>query len=469
VLGGELFWSRDRPSTPQSVPGPVVAPQPAATSAVFPAIGVPPTGKVIATGLPAALKGALTPPAKSLSTVNPVSEVAKSERPLTPRVAAPAGHTREVVLSHVLGSTVKLEQLIGDEDKERHKPTLNQTLTRYGLQGADLGYSFEHQGLAYFLFGTTIGRENRSLGTIATTMARDPEPGVPLDFLTNNNQYLDVAIDNPRRANNGMFQAPVSGISVGGQMYVAVRRLHPLNRNVDRSFLTKFVSPATFQQVRLLSELPAGRFIKTSMHAEPGPVSGAPDGGPFIFIWGTGEYRQSDAFLSIVPEAEFESGKGTRYFSGLDASGSPSWSDKESDAMPVLKDGSLGDVSVTWCKDLNLWLMMYDSRKQPVGVMFSYSRTPWGPWSAPQVVFNMVRDGGLGRFIHKADTDDGVAGPVLALKNHADPGAIRGAAYAPYVVERWTKVDGSHLSLYYVLSTNNPYVVVLMKSRFDIE
>jgi len=33
------------------------------------------------------------------------------------------------------------------------KPTVNQTATRYGLVAADLGYSFEHDGKAFFLFG----------------------------------------------------------------------------------------------------------------------------------------------------------------------------------------------------------------------------------------------------------------------------------------------------------------------------
>jgi hypothetical protein len=42
-------------------------------------------------------------------------------------------------------------------------------------------------------------------------------------------------------------------------------------------------------------------------------------------------------------------------------------------------------------------------------------------------------------------------------------------SYAPYVVERWTKLKGSELSLYYVLSTWNPYVVILMNSRLKVE
>jgi hypothetical protein len=83
----------------------------------------------------------------------------------------------------------------------------------------------------------------------------------------------------------------------------------------------------------------------------------------------------------------------------------------------------------------------------------------------------MVRDSALGKFIHnpQAKTDDGLAGPVFGPKNQANPSAVHGFGYAPYAVERWTKVQGSELDLYYVLSTFNPYVVVLMKSRLQIE
>jgi hypothetical protein len=50
---------------------------------------------------------------------------------------------------------------------------------------------------------------------------------------------------------------------------------------------------------------------------------------------------------------------------------------------------------------------------------------------------------------------------------------VHGGAYAPYQVEAWTRVRGSasaarELDLYYVLSTWNPYVVVLMGSRLQV-
>ena len=76
--------------------------------------------------------------------------------------------------------------------------------------------------------------------------------------------------------------------------------------------------------------------------------------------------------------------------------------------------------------------------------------------------------GVIGKFIHnpRSNPDDGLAGPVIG-KGKANPRAVRGGAYAPYVVERWTKLQGSELDLYYVLSTWNPYVVIFMKSRLQ--
>jgi hypothetical protein len=186
-------------------------------------------------------------------------------------------------ISYVPGSTVKLEQLLGDLDKELHQPTRSQTLTRYGIQGTDLGYSFEHEGHAYFLFGDTLGSLDRALDTIATTDATDPEKGVRLDFLTSGRHYMTVQ---PPGISMGAFEVPVSGISLGGQMYVVVSTNHSEDRSTDKSVLTKFTPPSTFQPLRTISQIPAGRFVKMSMHAEPGSISGLPTGGPFCVYLG---------------------------------------------------------------------------------------------------------------------------------------------------------------------------------------
>ncbi len=441
------------PQTPKTVATLPVTQPPAPTSPA----PVTPQGRTAvnppATTAPATIPTVTTPaPTPTKKTPVPVSQPPKAEK----------------VLLYVPGSTVKLEQLIGDEDKEKHQPTLSQTFSRYGLEGANMGSSFEHQGHAYFLFGDAVGRGGRAQDSIAFTDAADPNAGVRLEFLMDRRKFLAIE---PTGISMGPLEVPVAGISIGGQMYVVVSTNNSHDSPQNRSVITKFTPPAQFDPIRTISQLPGGRFVRMSIHVAPGPIAGLPPGGPYLLIWGTGEFRKSDAYLSIVPVAQFESGKGTRYFAGLNAAGAPIWSEKESDARPIVQNGSLGDLSVSWCKDLGLWLMTYDRRSPSFGIAFSYSRNPWGPWSEPQILFNSNRDGAFGKFIHNPQKkpDDGLAGPVFGPKNQANPDAVFGGAFMPYMVERWTRLQGSELNLYYVLSTVNPYVVVLMKSRLQVE
>jgi hypothetical protein len=116
----------------------------------------------------------------------------------------------EPVLRYVAGSTIKVQQLLGEEDKQLHRPTLSQTVTRYGIEGTDLGNSFEHGGRVYFLFGDTVGRLRHALDTIATTDATTPESGVRLDFLKSGSDYLTIQ---PPGISMGAFEVPVAGIT----------------------------------------------------------------------------------------------------------------------------------------------------------------------------------------------------------------------------------------------------------------
>jgi hypothetical protein len=398
-------------------------------------------------------------PGATPSSVSP-SVPAKAHDVAAPGLgASPAGDPTIVLLP---GGTSKVEQLLGEEDKELHQLTRSRTWSRFGIRGTDLGSSFDHAGRAYFLFGDTVGVLDRALDTIATTDSRDPEAGVALQFLIQGDHYLTVQ---PPGISMGAFEVPVSGIDLSGRVFVIVRTNHTQKKgdwSTDRTVLTEFVAPSDFRPIRRMSD----RFQTMSMHAQPIPDSsvGLPAGGPFVFVWATSTYRKSDLFLFVVPLAHFEDGAGTLYFSGVGATGVPSWSPRESDAAPVVADGTLGDVSVTWCKELQLWLMTYDHRA-PVGIYFQYSRTPWGPWSARQQLLRRT-DGA--KFIHDPASaeDDGLGGPVIGGSN--DPHTTPGGMYAPYVVERWTKVKAGELVVYYTLSTWNPYVVVLMKSSFQV-
>jgi hypothetical protein len=306
---------------------------------------------------------------------------------------------------------------------------------------------------------------------MAWTDATDPEKGVRLDFLTERKgKYMVMA---PPGIRMDAFEVPVGGISVHDRMFVIVRTNHSQTRDDDwtgdRTVLTRFEPSGKFPVVRTISQRPAGKFLTLSLRRQVKPYPAQPSGGPFVYIWGTGEYRKSDLFLQLVPLRHFASGEGTVYYGGRDTSGAPKWVEREARAEPVVKNGGMGDASVTWCSDLDLWLLTYDSMVPSYGVWFRSSRTPWGPWSDPQAILKIVRDGARGKYIHSPNSNppDGLAGPVIG-KPKKDWEAENGGFYAPYVIERFTKAASKELTIYYCMSTWNPYTVVLMKSRLEV-
>ena len=70
--------------------------------------------------------------------------------------ASPRGATSPPnTILYVPGSVQKICQVTGDTDLEFNQPTMSLTQTRFGLVRADHGYSFEHNGKLFFLFGDT--------------------------------------------------------------------------------------------------------------------------------------------------------------------------------------------------------------------------------------------------------------------------------------------------------------------------
>ena len=342
-------------------------------------------------------------------------------------------------------------------DKETGKPTLSQTNARFGVEGTDLGASFEIGDTTVLLFGDTLAGGD----SYAKLVGRTPETAT-LEFFTAGPRGRYARIQPDNRPMPG-FEVPVGGITIAGQAYVLCKIEHTQGAHTDRTLITRF-DPRTnrFTVVRTLSQLPAGKFITVSMVQDP--VSSAPDAA--IFLFGTGPHRESDAYLASVPANAFESGRGTRYFAGL-RDAQPTWSEREADAKPIVTNGTLGDLSVKWVPSVGLWLMTYDSR-EPRGVFFRYAARPWGPWSEPQRIF--APDSDLARrFIYRRNTPNGttLAGPVIG-QGRADPTDVPGGAYAPYLIQPLISRQGDRLRIAYVLSTWNPYVVVLMNSEFDV-
>jgi hypothetical protein len=268
---------------------------------------------------------------------------------------------------------------------------------------------------------------------------------------------------------------------------------------------------------------PEGHFVNTALHALlPGVghrgVWPFGEMQPMVLMYGEGQYRGetsgSSVYLSIIPARDFWSGvdsngnPATRYFAGFTTRDNiPVWSGSEQDAVPVVYDnpndvpvptgppgfadpGTVGNMSVAYASQLGLWLMTYDGGRaggpSKTGIYFTYATAPWGPWAPPQLIFNPCASSGYGAFIFyyfdstNPTTNDcpaavkaglnyaGPSGPTIGDQIKNNPATTRGGDYAPFLIERFTEVDGDVLTLYYAMSTWNPYTVVLMQSRFEI-
>jgi hypothetical protein len=174
-----------------------------------------------------------------------------------------------------------------------------------------------------------------------------------------------------------------------------------------------------------------------------------------------------------LPRGHPRGGLGNRRRRRRDAAGEPTWDDDESRAAPLFEQPEIGDLSVSFVRELGLWLMLYDAwpgRPDRAhlggGVQLRTSATLWGPWSAPEQVLSLV-DAREGKLVHMANTDDGLEWPLVDARGQSRK-SVQGAIYAPYMVERFTRVERDRVKLYYLLSTWNPYVVLLMRSEFTI-
>jgi hypothetical protein len=407
-------------------------------------------------------------------------------------------------IDYVAGSTQKVCQLTGEIDRQFNQPTLSQTETRFGLVGTDEGPPFEHNGTLYFPFGdsgpTPMFRGRPNGDGIPPRLADDndsigyaeriaPNNCIQLGFI----HYPNGAYKNPvvldasgkpaitLRTN----ETPHFGISVGGQMYVLFLTdnflsnppngpSHP-NGGASRSVMAVSTDNAqSFHYLYDFSKGPGAKFIMNAIQA-------GQDG--YIYFWGTEgakQYRRSPVYLARLRADAIATGDGRQYFYGFGPEGGALFArDNESAAVPLFHDyipgdpnphDCAGEVGVEWNNYLRRWVMLYNcanaSPDNPPGVYMRTALLPWGPWSAPQTIFNAKRDGGLCAFIHRAVTPNEPQCDNLSGPKRMD---VNGGAYGPYFISRFTTGAGATSTFFYVLSTWNPYEVVIMKSTVRIE
>lgn len=353
----------------------------------------------------------------------------------------------------IVSRATKVAQLVGDYDKERQQPTLNLTWSRYKLASTDLGVPFTHNGRTYLLFGDTNGV--RGGDAISYTTDTTPEDGLELTFIHDDTGYKPVEIPG---ISQGGFEVPMEGVSVGGSMYIYHTTDAVINDPqavMGRSVVA--VSEDDGNTFAYLYDLSVKYFINVSIvEMETAAISDYFNQGlgKMLVMFGSGVYRMSDVRLAFQPSDEITNRAGIRYFTGLDNSGKPKFSANEDDAQALFNQPQVGELSVSYNRFIQKWIMLYNAAS-PRGINMRVADVPWGPWSEPQVIFDPWADNGYCHFIH-----------AVACDTISDPGRESewGGEYGPYQYEDLATGDNSSTTIYFNMSTWNPYTVVLMKA-----
>jgi hypothetical protein len=353
----------------------------------------------------------------------------------------------EETLVYVAGSTKKVCQLTGDFDRQLKKPTLSQTGKRFGVDGTDLGSSFEHKGNVYFLFGDTLGRPG-ARDVLAWTRNKRPDRIVLEFYKAKDGKWLPLTVPGIKQ---GAFEIPSGGISIAGAMYVVCTTDHTEKKTMGRSVLA--ASHDDGRTFKLLYELSRTKLINVSMISAGG----------WVYIYGSGDYRKSSVSLARVKAADIAQRAKLQYFRGFGPKGQPTWSAKEADAEVLFRHNEVGEFSVAYLEPVKRYVMLYNAAN-PRGINMRSAQTPWGPWSEVSVIFDPGRDNGYGHFMHISAKEKKNADAL------SDPGQqnVWGGEYGPYIMSRFTTSAAGRCRIFYTMSTWNPYQAMVMQSDLKL-
>lgn len=364
----------------------------------------------------------------------------------------------------ITAHAAKISQLVGEYDRERKQYTLNRTYSNWKLKGTDLGVPFRYKGRTYILFGDTQGAKEKDRDAIAYTTDSLPDGGLKLTFLHDaDNIYKPITIPNIEQ---GAFDVPMEGIEVNDIMYVYSTTGHSATKAMGRSVLARSRDDGnTFD---LLYTLSAKHFINVSImktDADKWPNLPHNIKGQVLILFGSGSYRKSDVYLACQPAENIEDPHTIQYFAGMDNNNNVTWSKDEQMAIPLFDQPQVGELSVTYNAFIDRWIMLYNA-SNPGGINMRTARYPWGPWTKPMVLYDPWKNGGYCHYIHTSWQSQ-------RCDSIMDPGRENdwGGVYGPYQYASFAKGDStpskSSTTIYFNMSTWNPYTVVLMKATLQ--
>lgn len=299
----------------------------------------------------------------------------------------------------------------------------NDTASRWGIHGTDLGHMFMHRDQLYMVFGDTFGagglggRDWRS-NAMARIADPDPRNGFIIDAMVSSDSGAAKELL-PSRKIVGIERTviPTYGISVDGRMYLhymSVRKWgQPGRWDVRHSgFAYSDDDGRTWNS-------PAEAIWQGDTGFEQVAMVEQDD---YLYSFGIPEGRYGGVRLRRVdPSAILDKGA-YEYWQG------DGWGAQPAAAQQVVP-APVGELSVAWSEEHERWVMMYLNPERRAIVLRSAPALT-GPWGDEQVVVTANEHPGL---------------------------------YSPYIVPASLSADG----LYFTMSLWDDYNVYLMRAQFE--
>ncbi|MBL8743121.1 MAG: DUF4185 domain-containing protein [Myxococcales bacterium] len=398
----------------------------------------------------------------------------------------------------VLTSTVELCKLINDVNQQ--DPTANATHTRANLQGTDLGIPVAHGSDLYFFFGDSVGYKviwpfaesvPDAVGYAAdgrAAVAADPsvlcdglrflrvapgasagptvDPAIEADFAAGamyppSGHALSEYIKNPSGpvgqnafpALPGSFEVPSGAFSHGGSIWAFYTTVEsPTALEMKASYLAKWPTPSTtgtpnYDIIHRVDERFSG----------PGPLGGnfiniaAEPNGAYVYMFGTGPYRQSPIHLARKPLASLATAGGYEVF---DAASGDWLAAPATSAAPIISEPTFGETSFRYFADVGLWMFMAHAGHR---VVARFASQPEGPWSSEITIHDNTDPAFLAQYC--CVPENNCSGERLFNCSHA-------GFYGIYLLPDLL-LDTSGFTVSYTMSTWSPYNVALFSARFD--
>ncbi len=358
-------------------------------------------------------------------------------------------------------------------------PTPNDVQHRANVLGADLGIPVVADDRLYLLFGDTIGftgiwgageshpdavgvgRDPASaialhpellcgglqILSLAPAQSRGPQldPAVLADFAgaamtAPSGHSLGEYIHDPAGGNGttfpylpGDFEVPSGAFAVGGSIYTFYTTVAGAGDvEMTGSYLAKSDHLPGYQILYRVDALANG-----ALHGHFINIA-AEVAGDYVYLFGTGAYRQSPIYLARKR---------------LDALGTPGGFEE---LGPIIATPGYGETSVRYFPELGRWMLLAEESLPTSNRIVAYlADHPEGPWGSPHVVHDMGDP--AFRAAYCCGTDDDCEGAQMF-------DCARTGFYGTYLFPTVDTGDG--FTVTYTMSSFAPYNVALFQTTF---